>query len=181
MTNTELEKLRYPIGKFECPKSISNSDLNAWISVLEQFPKRLESLVENLNDAQLDTEYRPGGWTIRQVIHHVADSHHHSYTRFKWALTEDKPLIKAYYEDRWAELSDSKFAPIDMSLHHIKAIHFKLVYLLKTLTEADLERRFIHPETNSEVKLNFQIGNYAWHSNHHYAHIENVLKQKGWL
>ncbi|OBQ55360.1 putative metal-dependent hydrolase [Tamlana sp. s12] len=181
MTNAELEKLRYPIGKFECPKSISNSDLNTWISVLEQFPKRLESLVENLNDAQLDTEYRPGGWTIRQVVHHVSDSHHHSYTRFKWALTEDKPLIKAYYEDRWAELSDSKFAPIDMSLQHIKAIHFKLVYLLKSLTEADLERCFIHPETNSEVKLNFQIGNYAWHSNHHYAHIENVMKQKGWL
>ncbi|WP_067150629.1 YfiT family bacillithiol transferase [Pseudotamlana agarivorans] len=181
MTNAELEKLRYPIGKFECPKSISNSDLNMWISVLEQFPKRLESLVENLNDAQLDTEYRPGGWTIRQVVHHVSDSHHHSYTRFKWALTEDKPLIKAYYEDRWAELSDSKFAPIDMSLQHIKAIHFKLVYLLKTLTEADLERCFIHPETNSEVKLNYQIGNYAWHSNHHFAHIENVMKQKGWL
>lgn len=181
MTNAELEKLRYPIGKFECPKLISNSDLKSWISILEAFPNRLESLVENLNDTQLDTEYRPGGWTIRQVIHHISDSHHHSYTRFKWALTEDKPTIKAYFEDRWAELSDSKHGPIEMSLLHIKVIHEKLVYLLNTLTEDDLNRSFIHPETNSEVKLNFQVGNYAWHSNHHYAHIENLMKQKYWL
>ena len=138
-------------------------------------------MVKDLSDKQLETVYRPDGWTIRQVIHHMADSHHHSYTRFKWALTEDKPLIKAYFEDRWAALDDSKQAPIKMSLIHIKIIHFKLVYLLKRLSSADLNKCFIHPETNSEVKLSFNIGNYAWHSNHHYAHIKNVMKQKGWL
>ncbi|MBU2952112.1 putative metal-dependent hydrolase [Tamlana agarivorans] len=176
MTNQELEHLKYPIGHFECPEKISESDIKQWISVLEAFPNRLEKLVAGLSDEQLDTVYRTGGWTVRQVVHHVSDSHHHSYTRFKWALTEDKPVIKAYFEERWAELIDSKSAPINMSLQHIKAIHFKLVYLLKTLSEADLNKSFIHPETNSEVKLNYQIGNYAWHSNHHYAHIEQILK-----
>lgn len=181
MTDQELEKLKYPIGQFDCPTNITQQDIESWISILEHFPNRLENLVKDLNDRQLDTQYRTDGWTIRQVIHHVSDSHHHSYTRFKWALTEDKPLIKAYYEDRWAELIDSKLASIEMSLTHIRAIHFKLVYLLKTLSEDDLNRCFIHPETNSEVKLNFNVGNYAWHSNHHYAHIENLLKQNNWI
>ncbi|MDO6758786.1 putative metal-dependent hydrolase [Tamlana sp. 2_MG-2023] len=176
MTNQDLEKLKYPIGHFECPENISEEIIKNWISVLEVFPNRLEKLVSGLSDDQLDTVYRPNGWTIRQVVHHISDSHHHSYTRFKWALTEDKPVIKTYFEELWAELIDSKSAPIEMSLQHIKAIHFKLVYLLKTLTEVDLNKSFIHPETNSEVKLNYQIGNYAWHSDHHYAHIENVLK-----
>ena len=181
MTEQELQNLKYPIGQFDCPNTISKQHIESWISILEDFPNRLENLVNGLTDKQLDTVYRPGGWTIRQVVHHVSDSHHHSYTRFKWALTEDKPIIKAYYEDRWAELIDSKFAPLDMSLHHIKAIHYKLVYLLKTLSEDDLNKSFIHPETNSEVLLSYNVGNYAWHSNHHYAHIENLMKRKGWI
>ena len=181
MTEHELEKLKYPIGQFDCPNNISQQHIESWISILEHFPNRLENLVKNATNKQLDTPYRPEGWTIRQVVHHVSDSHHHSYTRFKWALTEEKPIIKAYYEDRWAELMDSKSAPIEMSLSHIRAIHFKLVYLLKSLSEHDLNKCFIHPETNSEVLLSYNIGNYAWHSNHHYAHIENLMKQKGWL
>lgn len=181
MTNTELESLKYPIGKFECPNIISSQKLEDWISILEHFPNRLERLVTPLSDDQLDTPYRPEGWTIRQVVHHVSDSHHHSYTRFKWALTEDKPTIKAYFEDRWAEMADSRKAPIVMSLDHLKAVHAKLVYLLKSLSEENLNRIFIHPETNSEIPLKYNIGNYAWHSNHHYAHIENLLKLKGWL
>jgi len=181
MTAQELQHLRYPIGEFDCPKAISKLHIESWISILEHFPNRLENLVKNLTDAQLDTLYRPKGWTIRQVIHHISDSHHHSYIRFKWALTEENPVIKAYHENRWAELIDSKMAPIDMSLNHIRAIHSKLVYLLKRLSEDDLEKFFIHPETNSQVKLNFNIGNYAWHSSHHYAHIERVMKRKNWL
>jgi hypothetical protein len=181
MTDLELKQLKYPIGQFDCPNNISPQHIESWVSILEHFPNRLENLVKYLNDKQLDTIYRPEGWTIRQVVHHVADSHHHSYTRFKWALTEDKPLIKAYYEDRWAELEDSKYAPIEMSLNHIKAIHYKLVYLLKKITQEDLNKCFVHPETNTEIKLGYNIGNYAWHSSHHYAHIENLLKQKGWL
>ena len=180
MSEENLQKLKYPIGEFDCPEQITISHLKEWISVLEHFPNKLENLVKDLSEEQLDTVYRSGGWTIRQVIHHVSDSHHHSYTRFKWALTEDKPVIKAYFEDRWAELFDSKSAPIEMSLNHIKAIHFKLVFLLKGLSDENLDKVFIHPETNSEVPLKYNIGNYAWHSNHHYSHIENLLKRKGW-
>lgn len=181
MTEQELYQLQYPIGKFEIPSSITKNQIEGWISILEHFPNRLENLVKNLTDEQLDTVYRLGGWTIRQVVHHVSDSHHHSYIRFKWALTEDKPIIKAYYEDRWAELFDSKSAPIDMSIQHLKAIHYKLVYLLKGLSEVDLNKTFIHPETNKEVVLKQNIGIYAWHCNHHYAHIENLLKRNHWI
>ena len=181
MTKEELEFLRYPIGRFKSPDNISPQQINEWITILEHFPIRLEALVKYLSKEQLDTHYRPDGWTIRQVVHHVADSHHHSYIRFKWALTEDKPLIKAYNEADWAELSDSKSAPIQMSLEHLNAIHYKLVYLLKSLSNEDLNKSFIHPETNAEVLLKVNIGVYAWHSNHHYAHIENLLKRKGWL
>ncbi|WP_370479598.1 YfiT family bacillithiol transferase [Tamlana flava] len=181
MTEQELLQLRYPIGKFDCPTNISKEQIESWISILEHFPKRLKKLVENLSDQQLDTPYRPNGWTIRQVVHHISDSHHHSYSRFKWALTEDSPVIKAYFEDRWAELVDSKTAPIEMSLNHIKIVHFKLVYLIKTLSNEELNKYFIHPETNSKVTLKCNIGNYAWHSSHHYVHIENLLKRKGWL
>lgn len=149
--------------------------------MLEEFPKRLESLVKNLSGEQLDTAYRPEGWTVRQTVHHVSDSHHHSYTRFKWALTENKPIIKAYHEDRWAELIDSKSAPIEMSLNHLKAVHFKLVYLLKRLSDVDLNKSFIHPENHKEISLKMNISLYAWHCNHHYAHIENLLKRNNWL
>lgn len=181
MTEQELQKLKYPIGTFECPNTISDGHIESWISILEHFPNRLENLVKGLSDSQLDTVYRPGGWTIRQVVHHISDSHHHSYARFKWALTEDTPVIKAYFEDRWAALFDSKTAPIDMSLQHLKAVHYKLVYLLKGLSKDDLNKCFIHPESNKEVMLGYNVGMYAWHSSHHYAHIENLLKINGWI
>jgi len=181
MTDQELEQLRYPIGRFNVPEDITKDDIIRNIKILEQFPNRLEALVKNLTDKQLDTPYRPEGWTVRQTVHHVSDSHHHSYTRFKWALTEDTPLIKAYYEERWAELEDSKSAPIAMSLQHLKVIHAKLVYLLKQMSSEDFEKSFIHPENNKHIKLKQNLAMYAWHSNHHYAHIENLLKRKGWL
>ncbi len=181
MTNSELEQLKYPIGKFDCPNEITKEQIKSWISILEHFPNRLENLVQDLSDSQLDTPYRPEGWTIRQVVHHLADSHQHSYIRFKWALTEDKPVIKAYNEQDWAELPDAKTAPIQMSLDHLKSIHYKLVYLLKSLSLDDLNKSFIHPDANQEVFLKQNIGMYAWHSNHHYAHIENLLKRKGWI
>ncbi len=177
----DLNPLQYPIGVFKTPETISQGQIVDWISILEQFPERLEFLVTNLNEAQLDTVYRPQGWTIRQVVHHLSDSHHHSYTRFKWALTEDTPVIKAYDEGLWADLSDSKTAPINMSILHLKAVHHKLVYLLRSLSETEWNRSFIHPETNKEILLKHQVGLYAWHSNHHYAHIENLLKRNGWI
>ncbi|WP_452229476.1 MULTISPECIES: YfiT family bacillithiol transferase [unclassified Lacinutrix] len=176
-----LQSLKFPIGAFSCPEEITTQHIKEWIAVLEDFPNRLEKLVAPLNDEQLDTTYRLEGWTIRQVIHHLSDSHHHSYIRFKWALTEDKPVIKYYYEQLWAALDDAKHAPIEMSILHLKAIHAKLVYLLKSLSDADLNKSFIHPEHHEEVPLKKNIGMYAWHSNHHFAHIENVMILKGWL
>ena len=153
----QFEQLKYPIGKFDCPNTITQEQINSWISILEHFPNRLELLVKDLTDKQLDTPYRPEGWTIRQVVYHLADSHLHSYARFKWTLTEEKPIIKAYDEQRWAELPDAKTAPIEMSLLLLKAIHFKLVYVLKSLTIDDLNKFFIHPETNKEVVLKHNI------------------------
>lgn len=180
MKSEELEKLKYPIDQFNCPKIISQKEIDSWIHVLEAFPTKLSDLVSSLSNEQLDTCYRPEGWTVRQVIHHLADSHHHSYIRFKWALTENKPVIKYYYEHLWAELPDAKQAPIQLSLDHLKAVHAKLVYLLKSLSNDDLNKSFIHPEHNEEVVLKKNIGIYAWHSDHHFAHIENLLLRKGW-
>ena len=181
MTKQELEQLRYPIGEFDCPKEITKGQIESWISILKHFPDRLEQLVSNLTDEQLDTVYRSEGWTIRQVVHHLSDSHQHSYTRFKWALTEDQPVIKAYSEQDWAELPDAKIAPIAMSLQHLKAIHYKLVYLLRLLSIDDFNKGFIHPESNKLVLIKQNLAMYAWHSSHHYAHIENLLKRKDWI
>ncbi|MFL0352441.1 YfiT family bacillithiol transferase [Xanthomarina sp. GH4-25] len=180
MTIIPLEQLKYPIGSFKCPKNITEKNLGSWIATLEQFPARLEDLVSNLSDAQLDTPYRQDGWTVRQVVHHLADSHHHSYIRFKWALTEETPVIKYYYEALWAELDDAKTAPINLSINHLKAVHAKLVYLLKGLDETNLNKSFIHPEHDEEIVLKKNIGIYAWHCNHHFAHIEHLIKREQW-
>ncbi|WP_421811939.1 YfiT family bacillithiol transferase [Flagellimonas sp.] len=180
MEKDTLEHLRYPIGKFEIPRVITENDLEGWITVLEQLPQRLSDLVTPLSDEQLEIPYRQGGWTVRQVVHHISDSHHNSYIRFKWALTENTPIIKAYDEKAWAELFDTRTAPILMSLYHLSAIHAKLVYLLKGLSEEDLNRSFIHPVGNQKTSLKENIARYAWHSNHHYAHIENLVKREGW-
>ncbi|WP_127142006.1 YfiT family bacillithiol transferase [Flagellimonas marinaquae] len=180
MEKDTMEQLRYPIGRFELPKKITKEDIDAWIFVLEQLPERLSRMVGPLTDAQLNTPYRPQGWTVRQLVHHISDSHHNSYIRFKWALTEDTPTIKAYNEKAWAELFDTRTAPIQLSLDHLSAVHAKLVYLLKGLSEEQLQRGFIHPDGNQETTVKENIARYAWHSNHHFAHIENLLKREGW-
>lgn len=176
-----IEKLKYPIGKVTFPSSITNSQIKDWIDVIEKFPLKLETLVKNLSDTQLDTQYREDGWTIRQVIHHCADSHHNSYTRFKWALTEDKPIIKPYFQERWAELFDGKTGPIKLSINMLTALHAKWVYLLNRLSEEDLNKEFIHPEANNSISLKVNIGVYAWHCNHHYTHIYNLMKNNNWI
>lgn len=181
MENTELELLKYPIGKFTAPEVIADEHISKWIGILESFPEKLATLVQPLSGAQLDTPYRKDGWSVRQTVHHVADSHHNSYIRFKWALTEDKPVIKAYDEKEWAELFDAQTAPIELSLDHLKAVHAKLVFLLKGLSRKDLRKVFIHPENRQATALDENIGRYAWHSQHHYAHIENLLKRKEWF
>lgn len=172
--------LQYPIGRFECPSTITKQTIEAWISILEHFPNRLSNLVMSLSESQLDTLYRENGWSVRQVIHHLYDSHHNSYTRFKWALTELNPLIKSYDEKKWAELFDAKQMPIELSLNALTALHAKWVFLLKVLNEDQLQQEFIHPEGNEKVTLAENIGIYAWHCNHHYTQIENLMLQKGW-
>lgn len=176
----ELEKLRYPIGHFNCPVEISEENIKDWINVLETLPSRLSNLVGGFSEMQLETPYRDGGWTVRQVIHHLADSHHHSYTRFKWALTENRPLIKAYYEKDWSELFDAKTAPIELSLNYLNALHAKLVYLLEGISSEDFKKYYIHPEGNINVSVAENLGKYAWHSNHHFAHIKNLAVRNGW-
>ncbi|WP_343329442.1 YfiT family bacillithiol transferase [Polaribacter staleyi] len=175
-----LEELKYPIGKTNVPENITKKNIEDWISILERFPQELEFLTKELSDNQLDTPYRENGWTIRQVVHHCYDSHQNSYTRFKWALTEDKPVIKAYYEDRWAELHDAKTAPISLSIDALKALHSRWVYFLNGLTEAELNTTFIHPVGHKEVSLKENICIYAWHSKHHFAHIEELMIRNGW-
>lgn len=175
-----IEKLKYPIGELQLPKNITANNILEWIKTIEEFPKNLEILVQNLSEEQLNTKYRENGWTIRQVIHHCGDSHVNSYIRFKWTLTEDNPIIKAYFEERWAEIFDTNNGPIQLSLNFIKALHAKWVYLLKGLTENDLNKTFIHPESNKTVSLRENIGIYAWHCEHHYMHIYKLLQQKGW-
>jgi hypothetical protein len=180
MEKDNLEQLRYPIGKFEVPEIITNAQLKEWISVLEELPKRLELMVAPLTATQLETPYRPGGWTVRQLVHHISDSHHNSYIRFKWALTEDNPVIKPYDEKAWADLFDTRTAPIQLSLDHLKAVHAKLVYLLRGLSSEQLKRTFVHPDGNALSTLEENIGRYAWHSNHHFAHIANLIRREGW-
>ncbi len=166
--------LQYPIGKFKCPNTITKEQITTWIKDIEELPQKIEKLVSGFSETQLETPYRPDGWTARQVIHHIHDSHHNGYIRFKWALTEEQPVIKAYYEDRWAELFDTKSAPIHLSLDLIKALHAKWVYFLKGLSDEDLEKVFIHPEGDVAISLTEDIGIYAWHGNHHLAHLQIV-------
>lgn len=179
MSNESLDVLRYPIGRFTPPESITEKELKEWIGALEVFPSRLSHLVSDLTEVQLDTPYREGGWTVRQVIHHLSDSHHNSYMRFKWALTEDSPQIKVYDEKAWAALGDSVSGPITLSLEHLKAVHQKLVFLLKQLNTLSFKKGFIHPESGFTT-LEENVGRYVWHGNHHYAHIERLLQARGW-
>lgn len=180
MTNISIEKLQYPIGSFTCPIIIKEEHIKVWINDLEFFPERLTEAVQNLSEEQLETPYRSGGWTVRQVVHHLADSHHHSYTRFKWALAENTPVIKAYKEKDWSALFDARTAPIQLSLNYLYALHAKLVYLLKGLSASDLKKKYIHPEGSIEVTVAENMGKYAWHGNHHLAHIKGLVARSGW-
>ena len=173
------EQLKFPIGKFKKPEVITKSHIDKWTGDISKFPERLNKEVKLLSDAQLDTTYREGGWTLRQVIHHCADSHINSLIRFKLALTEEKPTIKPYFEDRWAQLSDYKM-PIEPSLKLLEGLHKRWVFLLNKLNEGDLKKAFVHPEHQQEFLLDETIGIYAWHCNHHLAHITTLKQLKGW-
>jgi hypothetical protein len=173
MTDRELENLKYPIGNFESTETLNLALVQSCISEIESLPAKLKKEVEHFSDAQLDTPYRPGGWTIRQVVHHLADSHMNSLIRFKLALTEDNPVIKPYLEDKWAELADSKL-PVNISLQLLEGLHIRLFTLLKSLSPEELNRTYIHPESKKQWRLYDVIGLYAWHGNHHLAHITSL-------
>jgi hypothetical protein len=174
-----LDQLRYPVGKFEPTDAYTQEDVNSFIVEISQLPSRLESTLTSFTPRQLDTPYREGGWTVRQVVHHVADSHMNAYIRFKWTLTENTPIIKAYNEKDWAETGEVSADPI-LSLSLLKALHAKWVVLLKSLSPADLQKSFIHPETKKEITLARLAGTYAWHGRHHLAHITSLKERMNW-
>ena len=174
--NPQVPDLRYPIGKFSLQGDVVPDRVAVWIDDIAALPADLKRTVSPLNDRQLDTPYRPGGWTVRQVVHHLADSHMNSYIRFKLALTEDRPVIKAYDEKSWAELPDSK-EPIAPSLDLLGALHRRWVDLLRSLNWAQLQREFVHPESGAS-RLAVMVGAYSWHGRHHLAHIERLLDRR---
>jgi len=172
----ELEQLKYPIGKFAKPERITPETVGIWIDEIEHLPLLIRAAVQGITNDQLDTPYRPGGWTIRQVVHHLPDSHMNSYIRFRLALTEEKPTIKPYHEERWAELPDAKHGKIEISLILLEALHIRWALLLRSLSLEQLHKSYVHPETGREYKLDETIGIYAWHGKHHLAHINNTLE-----
>ena len=180
MIATEIENLKYPIGKFLPPREYSEKMFDEWIQTIEDLPKKLRKEIQHLNGEQLDTPYRDGGWTVRQVVHHLADSHMNAYIRFKLAMTEDLPTVKPYFEGRWAELEDAKNGPVEISLSLLEALHKRWVYFLRTLNEKDLKRKFHHPETKKDNELRLILALYSWHSKHHLAHITTLAERKGW-
>jgi DinB superfamily len=171
--------LRYPIGPFEWRGENSAEDRRRYLDEIEEAPARLRSAVAGLDNQQLDTPYRPGGWNVRQVVHHLPDSHLNSYVRFRLALTEDEPTIKPYDESRWAELTDARTAPVEISLAFIESLHRRWMVLLRSLTPADFARQFRHPELGV-VSLDRNLALYAWHGRHHVAHITSLRERMGW-
>lgn len=170
---------RYPIGKYE-PKPFSEQQKQAWLLDLQFLPETLERAINNLDEAQLNTPYRDGGWTVKQLVHHVADSHMNAYIRFKLGLTEDKPTIKPYEEQDWALLADNDLVPINVSLTLLHALHLRWVATIKDLTEEQWNRLVVHPAANREMSIWFLLGLYAWHGNHHVAHITTLRENKQW-
>ena len=174
-----MDDLRYPVGKFDFPISVSTQELTTFINHIAETPARMRAAIAGLSESQLDTPYRPGGWTIRQVAHHVPDSHMNSYVRFRLALTEDEPVIKPYEEARWAELSDARGMPVEPSLVLLESLHARWVPLLRSLSDADWKRNFRHPELGL-VSLENNAALYAWHGRHHVSHITGVRQRMGW-
>jgi uncharacterized damage-inducible protein DinB len=174
-----MTDLRFPIGRFNLNEDITEDQRQRLIDEIAEAPAKLRAVVSGLSDEQIDTPYRPGGWTVRQVVHHLADSHLNSYVRFKLALTEEEPTIKTYHEDKWAELYDARSAPIEMSLALLESLHERWGLLLKSLTAPDWVRAFRHPDLGT-VSLGKNVGLYAWHGKHHVAHIASLRGRMGW-
>ena len=174
-----MPDFRYPIGPFSPPATFSADWRQGAIDAVEQTPARFREAVQGLNGDQLETPYRAGGWTVRQVVHHVPDSHLNAYIRLKLALTEDTPTIKPYDESLWAKLPDTTIVPLDVSLSLLESVHVRWVTLLRAMSEGDWQRRYNHPETGTH-DLNHMLALYAWHGPHHTAHITQLRRARGW-
>ena len=174
-----MTDLRYPIGKFSYEGSLTEDQKQKFLDEIAQAPTNLRAAVKGLSDAQLDTPYRPEGWTVRQVVHHVPDSHLNAYIRFKLALTEDEPTIKPYAEDRWAKLSDTQATPVEVSLIMLDSLHDRWVRLLRSLQPGDWKRTFRHPEMGV-MNRERTLALYAWHGKHHVAHVTSLQERNGW-
>lgn len=169
---------RYPLGKFVMPEAVDDTILQMWIGMLAEFPQKLTRELQALDVEDYDTPYREGGWTVRQVVHHLADSHINAYIRTRLALTEDNPTIKPYKEALWAELEDAATAPVHLSVSILEAVHTRWALLFQSLQASDFEKTFIHPETKRVFTLKEQLGLYIWHGRHHIAHIHSVISNK---
>jgi hypothetical protein len=180
MNESAPDNQRYPTGPFQRPEKFKKGETKRFIRELDRFPKRLKDAVKSLSPEQLDTPYRDGGWTVRQVIHHLADSHMNAFCRLRLALTEENPTIKPYDQDRWAQLVDSRTADIKFSLNLLAALHKRWTLLLKTLEKEEFIRTFHHPEEGRDMPLYESTALYAWHSYHHLAHITGLKERKGW-
>lgn len=175
-----LENKKYPLGRFRQPENVSDLDLEEHIETIKKFPDKLRCTLKTFSEEMLDTQYRSGGWTVRQLINHLADSHMLSFCRFKLALTEDNPTIKPYDEAKWAELQDSRCEPVKGALTLLEGLHCRWAHLLKTMTNRDFDRTFYHPEQNTKIVLRESLAFYAWHCNHHFAQISALMKEKAW-
>lgn len=178
--DSNLEQLKYPRGRLEFKPSPSPAEIEAWIGEVEALPAQLRAAVEGLSDAQLDTPYRPGGWTVRQLTHHIPDSHMHAYIRVMWTVTEPQPTIKAYDQDPWSNQEYHRTAPVENSLKLLEAVHRRLVAVLRTLSAEQWQRTFVHPEHQRSFSLEQLLQMYAWHSRHHLAHITGLRERNGW-
>jgi uncharacterized damage-inducible protein DinB len=177
MDTTVPEIQRYPIGRFSRPDEYTTAGVNLAIASIDCLPRKLLSLVSNLSRENWERQYRPGSWTVRQVAHHIVDANVNNYTRFKFALTEDNPTIKPYVEDRWAELPDARTGDMRPALDLISAIHSKWIQTLRTMRETEFRRTFFHPRLDRAVPLYEAVGMYAWHGEHHLAHIRSALSR----
>jgi DinB superfamily len=170
---------RYPIGKFSFDGTLTDAQKREHLDNVEQTPARMRAAVQGLSDTQINTPYRDGGWTVRQVVHHVPDSHMNAYIRFKLALTEEEPTIRPYMEDRWGELSDAKSAPIELSLALLDTLHKRWMLVLRAIQPGDWKRSFRHPEMGL-MNLEKTLALYSWHGRHHVAHVTELRKTMGW-
>ena len=177
---TDIESLKYPIGKFSMIENPTDANRQQWLNDLASLPGRLESMTATLNEMQLDTPYRPDGWTVRQVVHHLADSHLNAFCRIKLVLTEESPVIKPYHEGEWAKMKDYYELPIDHSIGILRGLHARMVFVLKNMTTSERAKFYVHPQYGKNYPLETVMALYAWHSNHHLAHIESLKKRNQW-